>query len=501
MSEDLAVEQNLGTVNSTWLNWAFDSHTIGDPHWYDATKNLVTITYQPNGVSFTLNPLKREGGDINWYTWQFIWDSSKADLSTGDLSAGRVECLANGRREIWWDDVRPNCYWRMTLTPIIGDAYYTIPNIWVQSDNKSYQRIVGNMGTYDALHLSHAGYAIQVYGYRNGNEKDPYLIELSTIQVGKDTALSGKVLEPISSEAPDAYQVMFNWLLAKKRDELLVWNFDVSKLIKSAPIKVGVKDYIALGAKDMTLKATDIQVIDKSVLTADQQYVNQSILRNATDAACTMKTSDYTHTWTDTWEYTYAMSQKLGVKTGLKITVDGGVSFLMLVDEKVKVEMSLELSLELNFSQQWKWGHTDTKTYLVGGQTIAVPPKSTIEVNTSWYHANIAGHIEAYAAVPVDYGVTVFANQVNRRSEGLSAVLDLQQAAAMLGLPNLVVDPKVNDKVVKGLYLKTPLTFNTNLGVKGAYNVEQLEFVPTPPKELQYALRNTEVEPLPLDEA
>lgn len=424
--------------------------------------------------------------------WNFEKDKTYYDLikdvygPVGDKefrAAGRVDTTGKSS----WGKV--HFKW---INLIVKGIEYNIPDIWWSlGEDTKYGFITNNWGDYECMHVGDPGAAkstMKVLAWENGcygvKTKPVFL----TLTVDANGVIDITKDRDLSFSAPDDFVDEFNYKLALNRINKGFSGVPINKALVGTFSGVSPQNlYVKMGGYTAGLQSCSLNVIESSVSTqAEKDYVSLATLRNATDAPMNIKTSDYAHTLTETLAATLGFT----VKTGASYTIKESMKFkenILIEQAEATVEQTAVFSAEFTETASKTWTHTDTKTFTVSGQTVSVPAKSSVKVQTEWWRAKISGTTEIIFPLvnSPNASVTTIAhtdtNESNEVMSGLlapaSVVVDMAQAKAILDLNTVRSEASINGKTTPGQYVAGHFGFTSEVGVMANYSVDPAPFV------------------------
>ena len=345
-----------------------------------------------------------------------------------------------------------------TIHAMIGGDYFMIPHVYVWGTISnvsfylvSYPTFMSNYATRDNLsnEVVNGAKTIKsmiVYGYRGGDEKQPWILQMESTNDPNDTfaysTIDIKPIRAISYENPeDAYEI-FNLRLSEKVNA--DHNFDMSQLI--AAESTDVKSDIAIPVFNtwgdgVQFNAIKVEVDNISTVSSQSvDYMNVTTMTNETDATLNYKTADYALKLTDQtavkWSTSgkFSMSESISYKSAIKATCKIGDIGGEVSEE---ITMTANTAFEFSRSSENTQTHTEEKTFTVSGQTVAVPARHVYQLQASWNRAAVSGRIFVYYPVNFQPQLKVIHRWYEKAEPlAVNAKMDVDKAVKLLNMPS-----------------------------------------------------------------
>jgi hypothetical protein len=450
----------------------------------------VVTNAPPNAImsAFTIDTDLKDGKEQVFaenQTWNFSMASGPLAFllfkDNKNLIIGESGFFLNGRRAPAGNFLGAKVHFKC-MNLIISGVEYRIPDVWWSTGyGGAGHYICSNWRRYDPMLIGDsavAGAKISLYAYENGCYGDTsHPVELELSVDGHNVGV--KKLRNLTFDSPGDFVDEINYKLAATRYEKGFKSVAANSLLSGVYANVDPsKLVIDTPPYKANLKSVSMNVITESVAsTAEKDYVSATTLRNATNAAVTMKTSDYAHTVTETFTFTAMMAVKAGLSMSIKETAKFKED-IIIEKAEVAVEETLTATFEVTDTFSKSWTKTDTKTFTVSGQTISVPPKSVLSVETEWWRAKISGVTEIFFPLEQSPTALVYVlGDQNALNTPATAELKMLDCAKSLDLKSVKTSAIVGDKRVDGGYLSGRFPFTCEVGVMATYSVSEEPYI------------------------
>lgn len=346
-----------------------------------------------------------------------------------------------------------------TIHAMVGGDYYVIPHVYVWGTiNKSvsfdliaYPTFMSNYVTRDSLSNEAPNGArtiksMIVYGYRSGDEKQPWILQMESTNDPNDpfaySTIDIKPIRPVSYENPeDAYEI-FNLRLSEKVNADP--NFDMRQLIAAESTDVVSNLSIPVfntWGEGIQFNAIKVEVDNISTVSSQSvDYMNVTTMANETDTTLNYKTADYALKLTDQtavkWSASgkFSMSESISYKSAIKATCKIGDIGGEVSEE---ITMTANTAFEFSRSSENTQTHTEEKTFTVSGQTVAVPAKHVFQLQASWNRAAVSGRIFVYYPVNFQPQLKVIHRWYDKADPlAVNAKMDVDKAVKLLNMPS-----------------------------------------------------------------
>jgi len=363
-------------------------------------------------------------------------------------------------RRVSKDDAIP-FYVRADLNVYVDGNRYLIPDLWLLMDVHTGghgTRIVSNWRNYSLIECFTAKQSTTVYGYRDGDKDQPWMLTMSTT-----ADASGQVYLNMKAEtaiyldgvAP-RYDLEFDYLLARKRFDT-VWAFDLSVLFDG----VTKNEYVVCAAiPSNALDATLAVAHTDKPASVKPEYIATATLRNNFTAPLAMRSSDYSHSYadslalTDTVAWASAFALAVQFKAGIPILGDSTVTGTF--------------TNTITFTRGMTSTHTETKTYTIPGQSVNVPAETALTIETEWNRSINTGVLRSYCNV----GNQCHAS-ANNATSTRNVVADWSQVEDVLELKSIEINPTVDGVWTPGVFTCVDLEFRSSTGSVGEVVIKE----------------------------
>lgn len=402
-------------------------------------------------------------------------------------------------------DHRYSCAFTLNLR--IEGYWYSIPDLWMHTHwNHADIVISGNWKNYaNWIPNSTSSGKLEVYGYRNGDLNQPYIINLyATTRGGGRIVTIAEVVDPIYSQAANVGDLFdeFNYKMALVRFNVANdvyresmatglnygwqgWtaNF-VSKFLTSKNKGAQLVDpAIDMGGQDVTLQCRDLYIIDVKAVDRKTVYAQQYTVQNGTESATAvlLKTPDFAWSVADTHSITNTQQYKYGVKVTLKMSWKTGVNVSPFVAGDWQVEIAVEGSFESTWGQSETWTTTNTRTMTMAGQTIATPSKSAYNVTAVMEKitaVGLMGSISEIEGDTLDAAIYTIPRNASFNSQSkYTAQIDVLAAKRALNLGSVQDGAVVNGVLLEGAFVIGEFSFRSEWGSGGTVRVDPAPYV------------------------
>lgn len=350
-----------------------------------------------------------------------------------------------------------NCM-EMTINAVIGGDFYAIPHMYIWGTVEtipfpmvSFPNFLSNYVTRDNIGYAVDGGAktvksILVYGYKDGDEKKPWVMQIEMTCDPADAfammVMNIKPLRAVNYENPeDAYEI-FNLRLAEKVNTDP--NFDMRQLIAAESTSIQSDLYLPVfntWGESIQFNAIKVEVDDVSTVSSQSvDYMNVTTMTNETDAPLNYKTADYALKLTDQSAIKWSETRKASISESVsyKNTIKASAKIGEIgVDVTEEITMTINAGFEFTKSSETTQTHTEEKTFTVSGQTVSVPPKHVYQLQASWNRASVSGRIFVYYPVNFQPQLKVVHRWYDRADPlVVNARMDVDKAVKLLNMPS-----------------------------------------------------------------
>lgn len=343
-----------------------------------------------------------------------------------------------------------------TFQGVLNGVFYKIPDLWL-GIYAPYAGIFSNWKGRSMTGIGTGGYGIEVYGWRDGNAKDPVVLSIvanaKTVSGVSCAFITIKYVRDIKNEMPEDAFDQFNYRLARKKLEDKTFNPRTLLKTHAAEFPDSITVTPVLDSWNKAkFEAIRMDVDPEATITSGSpEYAQVAVLTNDTDAPMTFKTADFawqvqdqfTFKWTNSEKAATTASYKSQIKCVLGLPSGEGPKF------DWTYETAISATFEYSHSEENSSTHTETKTFTVSGQTVVVPPHTTYIAEAQWRRAKLQGVATIFYPVTQDVTAVVkFTNETSwlHGATYLNSALDMDKVAKVLGVDLIKVADVKNAK-------------------------------------------------------
>lgn len=345
------------------------------------------------------------------------------------------------------------------LHPVIDGDYFHIPNVFVLSAELSgylngpsfMSNYAGREHLYSSVADPDKPVGIYVYGYKNGDESQPWMLLFSAVAARPNEAAMWwfdlTPVKPIGYQNPEDTFALFNLTLAEamRKDP----KFVTKQLLLQE--KSGITSDVVIpsfeqwstGSGSFTALKFEPDAMETSV-NVGVDYMSVASLVNDTDAPLVMKTPDYALKLTETTQYSWSNNEKVNIGTSWSYKASVKNSMKVKVEDFYEdtTETAAEWSVGINLGFEYTHLSTNTntssteQTYTVGGQTITVPPKTVMSLTAGFKRCTLRGSMKVYYPLLLKPTMKVIHKWFNRADPVvMNSSMDVDAVMSVLKLP------------------------------------------------------------------